>query len=50
VTKGDSLTVEDSGSTNGTYLNDERVDSASLEAGDEVMVGRFHFVVAHGDA
>lgn len=50
VTNGDKLMVEDSGSTNGTYLNDERVDSADLSAGDEVMVGRFHFVVAHGDA
>ncbi|MGB8360804.1 MAG: FHA domain-containing protein [Acidimicrobiia bacterium] len=50
VVKGDSLVIEDSGSTNGTYLNDERVDSAELSAGDEVMVGRFHFVVAHGDA
>jgi hypothetical protein len=50
VAKGESLTVEDSGSTNGTYVNDERVDSAVLSAGDEVLVGRFHFVVAHGDA
>ena len=50
VTKAERLSVEDSGSTNGTYVNDERVDGAELEAGDEVMVGRFHFVVAHGDA
>lgn len=50
VTNGEVLTVEDSGSTNGTYVNDERVDSAVLSAGDEVLVGRFHFVVAHGDA
>jgi hypothetical protein len=50
VCSGDSLSVEDSGSTNGTYVNDERVDSAELKAGDEVLVGRFHFVVAHGDA
>lgn len=50
VTKSDTLRIEDSGSTNGTYLNDERVDSAELSAGDEVLVGRFHFVVAHGDA
>ena len=49
-TNGEELTVEDSGSTNGTYVNDERVDSATLEAGDEVLVGRFHFVVAYGDA
>jgi len=45
----ESLIVEDSGSTNGTYVNDARVDQATLKAGDEVLVGRFHFVVAHGD-
>jgi pSer/pThr/pTyr-binding forkhead associated (FHA) protein len=50
VTTADTLTVEDSGSTNGTYVNDSRVDSAQLKAGDEVLIGRFHFVVAHGDA
>ena len=46
----DEIKVEDSGSTNGTYVNEERVDEAQLNAGDEVLVGRFHFVVAHGDA
>jgi pSer/pThr/pTyr-binding forkhead associated (FHA) protein len=45
-----SLTVEDSGSTNGTYVNDVRVDSQGLAAADEVLVGRFHFLVVHGDA
>lgn len=50
VVTGDKLRVEDSGSTNGTYVNEQRVDSAELHAGDEVLVGRFHFVVAHGDA
>lgn len=45
-----ALSVEDSGSTNGTYVNDARVDSATLSAGDEVLVGRFHFLVVHGDA
>ncbi|HUF15387.1 MAG TPA: FHA domain-containing protein [Acidimicrobiia bacterium] len=50
VSNGESLSVEDSGSTNGTYVNDERVDSSDLKAGDEVLIGRFHFVVAHGDA
>lgn len=49
VLNGDELSVEDSGSTNGTYVNEARVDAASLAAGDEVLVGRFHFVVAHGD-
>ena len=50
VLTNEEISVEDSGSTNGTYVNDERVDRAQLSAGDEVMVGRFHFVVAHGDA
>ena len=45
----DELSVEDSGSTNGTYVNEARVDAAKLTPGDEVLVGRFHFVVAHGD-
>lgn len=49
VLNGDELTVEDSGSTNGTYVNEARVDAAPLTPGDEVLVGRFHFVVAHGD-
>jgi hypothetical protein len=49
VITDDELVVEDSGSTNGTYVNDARVDKATLNAGDEVLVGRFHFVVAHGD-
>lgn len=44
------MSVEDSGSTNGTYVNDARVDKTPLSPGDEVLVGRFHFVVAHGDA
>lgn len=49
VVSGDSLTVEDDGSTNGTYVNDARVDQATLAAGDEVIVGRFHFLVAYGN-
>jgi hypothetical protein len=46
----DSLEVEDSGSTNGTYVNGSRVDRSRLEPGDEVLIGRFHLLVAHGDA
>jgi pSer/pThr/pTyr-binding forkhead associated (FHA) protein len=45
---GDELTIEDSGSTNGTYVNDDRIDSASLAPGDEVLIGRFHLIVARG--
>jgi pSer/pThr/pTyr-binding forkhead associated (FHA) protein len=47
---GDELTIEDSGSTNGTYVNDDRIDSAKLEPGDEVLIGRFHLIVARGGA
>ena len=47
VTEG-VLTVQDLGSTNGTYVNGERVAVATLSPGDEVIVGRFHLVVARG--
>jgi pSer/pThr/pTyr-binding forkhead associated (FHA) protein len=47
---GDQLTIEDSGSTNGTYVNDDRIDSAKLSPGDEVLIGRFHLIVARGEA
>ena len=45
----DGLTVEDLGSTNGTYVNMERKDRAQLVPGDEVIIGKFHLVVARGD-
>jgi hypothetical protein len=44
-----SLQVEDSGSTNGTYVNGERVDRSELSPGDEVIVGKFHLIVALGN-
>ena len=44
------LRIEDSGSTNGTYANEVRVDEAWLKAGDEVIIGKFHLLVATGDA
>lgn len=46
---GEGLAVEDSGSTNGTYVNGDRVDRSVLDPGDEVLIGRFHLIVAHGD-
>ena len=42
------LLLEDSGSTNGTYVNGKRVEEAELTPGDEVIIGRFHLVVARG--
>lgn len=42
------LAVEDLRSTNGTYINAERQDQAGLQPGDEVIIGKFHLVVAGG--
>ncbi len=49
VWESSALTLEDSGSTNGTYVNGSRVDQSDLSPGDEVIVGRFHLIVAQGD-
>jgi pSer/pThr/pTyr-binding forkhead associated (FHA) protein len=35
------FTVRDVGSLNGTYVNRERIEEASLNDGDEVQVGKF---------
>ncbi len=43
------LVVEDSGSTNGTYVRDVSVERAKVAPGDEVIVGKFHLIVAQGD-
>ena len=45
----EALHVQDLGSTNGTYVNGRRVEAARLNPGDEVMIGRFQFLVARGD-
>jgi len=36
--------VSDAGSLNGTYLNQQRIDSAVLSQGDELQVGKFRLV------
>lgn len=48
VVANERLVVRDLGSTNGTYVNGARKDEARLDAGDEVIIGRFHLVVARG--
>ncbi len=40
------LTVEDLRSTNGTFVNDERVQRSPLRAGDRVRVGRLVLLVS----
>lgn len=42
--------LKDAGSLNGTYVNRERVDQATLENGDEVQIGRFRLVFYAGEA
>lgn len=36
--------VIDAGSLNGTYVNRQRVDQATLKTGDEIMIGKFRLV------
>ena len=40
--------LADLGSTNGTFVNGERVTQASLKEGDRLGVGRVEFVVSRG--
>jgi len=42
------FTVRDVGSLNGTYVNRERVESATLSNGDEVQIGKFRLVFVAG--
>ncbi len=49
VVEGDELRVRDLGSTNGIYVNMEPVDEATLQPGDEVIIGKFHLIVVRGD-
>ena len=44
------LRVEDLGSTNGIYVNMNRLDTSPLQEGDRLIIGKFHLVVAGGDA
>ena len=41
---GNGFHVSDAGSLNGTYVNQSRVETAALNDGDEVQVGKFKLV------
>jgi pSer/pThr/pTyr-binding forkhead associated (FHA) protein len=45
---GDEFQVVDVGSLNGTYVNREPVDAATLANGDEVQIGKFRLVFLTG--
>ncbi|WP_028644346.1 FHA domain-containing protein [Nocardioides sp. URHA0020] len=46
--EGDSFTVSDVGSLNGTYVNRDRIDRVRLTDGDEVQIGKFRLVFFSG--
>jgi pSer/pThr/pTyr-binding forkhead associated (FHA) protein len=46
--QGQRFLLRDLGSTNGTYVNGKLVEETELSPGDEVIIGRFHLVVARG--
>lgn len=41
---GDTFTVSDVGSLNGTYVNRDRIDQVELTDGDEVQIGKYRLV------
>lgn len=43
------LQVEDLKSTNGTFVNDKRIEVALLEDGDRLRVGQVELVVSRGE-
>jgi len=43
--EGKQLVVEDLGSTNGTFLNNQRITKASVKNGDTVLVGKHHIEI-----
>lgn len=46
--QGRTVSIEDAGSTNGTFVNDERVvGTAILQSGDRFQVGSVHFKFLH---
>ncbi len=48
VREGSGFLVRDVGSLNGTYLNRERIEAASLAGGDEVQIGKYRLVFLVG--
>ena len=40
--------VEDQGSLNGTFVNRHRIESARLENGDELQVGKYRMTFVEG--
>lgn len=45
---GDAISIQDSGSLNGTYINGQCVDRTTLDSGDTVQLGTFQMVFLGG--
>jgi len=46
--QGDTFTIRDLGSLNGTYVNRKRIESAQLEDDDEVQIGKYRLTFLEG--
>ena len=46
--EGDTFTVSDAGSLNGTYVNRDRIDTVVLKDTDEVQIGKYRLVFFQG--
>ena len=46
LSKTNDLLLEDLGSTNGTFVNGEKVNKTALADGDKLRVGRVEFVIS----
>lgn len=44
VKAGTNFTFKDSGSLNGSYVNNESVTEKVLHSGDEIQIGKFHLL------
>ncbi len=41
--------IKDAGSTNGIYINGERLDESALQPGAEIIIGKYHLILVRGD-
>ncbi len=48
--QGTAFVLRDSGSLNGTYVNNESVSEISLKSGDQLQIGKFHLIFVCGQA
>jgi pSer/pThr/pTyr-binding forkhead associated (FHA) protein len=42
------LSMSDLGSTNGTYVNGQRLSAGMLKEGDQMMIGKYHLRISRG--